>query len=100
MSKNNNVSSGEIQSIFFNKKGFLNLKPDLFVNTFLGLFLALIFNDFKNDIFDGLFLKAIENKIAKKKIKLLGIEYDTFKLIRTGFHILLLIIFFLAIYLM
>ena len=55
-------------SIFLNSDGKLNINPNLFVNSFLGIFLALLFDDLKKSVLDNLLLKIIKDNIKTKNL--------------------------------
>ena len=95
--KNNNnlnhiINNTSLKSL---KESLLNKR--LVINSFLGLFLALLFTDIKNNIFDDFLLKIITKK-TKKTFVLNGITFETSKLIETAFHTLFALLFFLFIY--
>ena len=85
-------------SIFLNSDGKLNINPNLFVNSFLGIFLALLFDDLKKSILDNLLLKIIKDNIKTKKIYIGNVEYDTENIINAIFHLIIIIIFLTIIY--
>lgn len=85
----NNTSLRSLTSNLLNKK--------VVIHSFLGLFLALLFTDLKNNIFDDFILKIITKKTPKTFV-LNGITFETQHLVETGFHILFAIIFFFIIY--
>jgi|OM-RGC.v1.031714099 hypothetical protein len=85
-------------SIFLNSDGKLNINPNLFVNSFLGIFLALLFDDLKKSVLDNLLLKIIKDNIKTKKIYIGNVEYDTENIINAIFHLIIIIIFLTIIY--
>lgn len=103
---NNNIfkQNGNAKSInhIINNKSLKSIRESLFnrnlvINSFLGLFLALLFTDIKNNIFDDFILKIITKK-TKKTFVLNGITFETSKLIETAFHTLFALLFFILIY--
>ena len=84
---NTNIRS--IRESLFNRR--------IIINSFLGLFLALLFTDIKNNIFDDFILKVI-TKNTKKTFKINDITFETKSFIETGFHTLFALLFFFIIY--
>ena len=85
----NNTSLKSLKNSLFNRK--------LVINSFLGLFLALLFTDIKNNILDDFLIKIV-TKDTPKTFKFMDIDFETQHLIETGFHTLLAFIFFILIY--
>ena len=85
----NNTSLKSLKASLFNRR--------LVINSFLGLFLALLFTDIKNNIFDDFIIKLI-TKDTPKTFKIGETDFETKQLIETGFHTLIALIFFIIIY--
>mgnify|MGYP006093074809 FL=1 len=85
----NNTSIKSLKDSLFNRR--------LVINSFLGLFLALLFTDIKNNIFDDFLLKIITKK-TQTTFVLNGITFETIRLVETAFHIFFALLFFFIIY--
>ena len=92
---NHYINNNSIKSIKQIKESLLNKR--VIVNIFLGLFLALLFTDIKNNIFDDFLLKIITKK-TQTTFVLNGITFETIRLVETAFHIFFALLFFFIIY--
>ena len=78
----------------------IKLNKSLILNSFIGLAIALIFDDVKDLFINEILLKIVNQKIQKKHIKLesIGVVLDLKKIIDLTINILISILFIWLLY--